>query len=63
MQNSKEDILEAIKWLEGMRDTAVVVLDSGFGDKTGEDNSVYVRRKRLAEIALDSLYVQLKEFK
>lgn len=58
---TREDILEVIGWLEKMRTDAIVVLDSGFGNKPGENNGLYVRRKRLAEIALESLYKDLRE--
>jgi len=58
---TREDILETIGWLEKMRTDAIVVLDSGFGNKPGEHNDIYKRRKRLAEIALASLYKNLRE--
>lgn len=58
---TRDEILEAIGWLEKMKRDAVVVLNSGFGRGPGESSELYVRRKRLAEIALVSLYKDLEE--
>lgn len=49
------DIKKAIKHFENMRDDAVVVLESGFGSKVGENNSLYKRRKLYAELAISAL--------
>lgn len=53
------DIEKAIKHFKNMRDDAVVVLDSGFGNKKGENNSLYKRRKLYAELAISALEKQI----
>lgn len=46
---------EAIALFEKQLTAAQVVLDSGFGSNPGENNSLYRRRKEMAEIALSAL--------
>ena len=46
---------EAIVLFEKQLTAAQVVLDSGFGSNPGENNSLYRRRKEMAEIALSAL--------
>ena len=46
---------EAIILFEKQLTAAQVVLDSGFGSNPGENNSLYRRRKEMAEIALSAL--------
>ena len=46
---------EAIILFEKQLTAAQVVLDSGFGSNPGENNSLYHRRKEMAEIALSAL--------
>ena len=46
---------EAIALFEKQLTAAQVVLDSGFGSNPGENNSLYRRRKEMAEIALSTL--------
>ena len=46
---------EAIALFEKQLTAAQVVLDSGFGSNPGENNSLYHRRKEMAEIALSAL--------
>ena len=46
---------EAIALFEKQLTAAQVVLDSGFGSNPGENNSLYRRRKEMAEIALTAL--------
>ena len=46
---------EAIVLFEKQLTAAQVVLDSGFGSNPGENDSLYRRRKEMAEIALSAL--------
>ena len=46
---------EAIALFEKQLTAAQVVLDSGFGSNPGENDSLYRRRKEMAEIALSAL--------
>ena len=46
---------EAIVLFEKQLTAAQVVLDSGFGSNPGENDSLYRRRKEMAEIALAAL--------
>ena len=46
---------EAIALFEKQLTAAQVVLDSGFGSNPGENDSLYRRRKEMAEIALTAL--------
>ena len=46
---------EAIVLFEKQLTAAQVVLDSGFGSNPGENDSLYRRRKEMAEIALTAL--------
>lgn len=46
---------EAITLFEKQLTAAKVVLDGGFGSNPGENNSLYRRRKEMAEIALSAL--------
>lgn len=46
---------EAIILFEKQLTAAQVVLDSGFGSNPGENDSLYRRRKEMAEIALAAL--------
>ena len=47
---------EAIVLFEKQLTAAQVVLDSGFGSNPGENDSLYRRRKEMAEIALSALH-------
>lgn len=49
------EIEQAIKHFENMRDDAVAVLDSGFGNKPNENNILYKNRKLYAELAIQAL--------
>ena len=49
---------EAIALFEKQLTAAQVVLDSGFGSNPGENNSLYRRRKEMAEIALSTLQAE-----
>ena len=51
-------IEEAIKKFEKQLNSAMVVLDSGFGTRPGECDRVYRERKEMAEIALSALRAQ-----
>lgn len=53
------DIGKAIKHFECMKSEAVVVLDSGFGTKPNESNTVYKNRKLYAELAINALEKQI----
>ena len=46
---------EAIVLFEKQLTAAQVVLDSGFGSNPGENDSLYRRRKEMAEIALTAI--------
>lgn len=46
---------EAIVLFEKQLTAARVVLDSGFGSNPGENDSLYRRRKEMAEVALSAL--------
>ena len=59
MEKTVENTKKAIKHYECERKGAVVVLDSGFGQKEGENNCLYVRRKLYSELAIDALEKQL----
>lgn len=49
---------EAIKRFEKQLTEAMVVLDSGFGTRPGENDLLYRKRKEMAEIALQALREQ-----
>lgn len=53
------DIEKAIKHFECMKSDAVAVLDSGFGTKPNESNTVYKNRKLYAELAINALEKQI----
>ena len=53
------DIQKAIKHFECVRDGAIAVLDSGFGTKPNESNTVYKNRKLYAELAISALEKQI----
>lgn len=50
---------KAIRHFECMRDNNIVVLNSGFGTKKGEHNSLYKNRKMYAELAIEALEKQI----
>ena len=50
---------KAIRHFECMRDDNIVVLNSGFGTKKGEHNSLYKNRKMYAELAIEALEKQI----
>ncbi len=50
-----EDIKKAIKHFECVKNDAVAVLDSGFGSKPNESNTLYKNRKLYAELAISAL--------
>ena len=52
---------EAIVLFEKQLTAAQVVLDSGFGSNPGENDSLYRRRKEMAEIALTALTTRQAE--
>lgn len=54
-----KEIQKAIKHFECVRDGAVAVLDSGFGTKPNESNTVYKNRKLYAELAINALEKQI----
>ena len=54
-----ENIKKAIKHFECMKSDAVAVLDSGFGKKPNESNTVYKNRKLYAELAINALAKQI----
>ena len=54
-----ENIKKAIKHFECMKSDAVTVLDSGFGTKPNESNTVYKNRKLYAELAISALDKQI----
>lgn len=54
-----ENIKKAIKHFECMKSDAVAVLDSGFGTKPNESNTVYKNRKLYAELAINALEKQI----
>lgn len=54
-----ENIKKAIKHFECMKSDAVAVLDSGFGKKPNESNTVYKNRKLYAELAINALEKQI----
>ena len=49
---------EAIRKFEKQLTSALVVLDSGFGEKPNQNNRLYKERKEMAEIALSALRAQ-----
>lgn len=49
---------EAIKRFEKQLNEAMVVLDSGFGTRPGENDLLFRKRKEMAEIALQALREQ-----
>lgn len=49
---------EAIRRFEKQLTEAMVVLDSGFGTRPGENDLLYRKRKEMAEIALQALREQ-----
>lgn len=51
-------IEDAIERFERQLNSAIVVLDSGFGTRPGEDNRLYRERKEMAEITLAALRAQ-----
>ena len=55
------DIEIAIKHFENVRDGAMVVLDSGFGNKPNESPTLYKRKKLNAELAIYALKKQTPE--
>lgn len=54
-----ENIKKAIKHFECMKSDAVAVLDSGFGTKPNESNTVYKNRKLYTELAINALEKQI----
>lgn len=52
-------IEEAIKRLENIKNGAQVVLDGGFGNRTGEDNIVYRIRVDWTTLAIQALEKQI----
>ncbi len=54
-----ENIKKAIKHFECVKSDAVAVLDSGFGTKPNESNTVYKNRKLYAELAINALDKQI----
>lgn len=61
MLNSIEKIEKAIKHYKCERDGTIVVLDSGFGSKPGENNLLYRNRKERAQLAIDALEKQIPQ--
>ena len=54
-----ENIKKAIKHFECVKSDAVAVLDSGFGIKPNESNTIYKNRKLYAELAISALDKQI----
>lgn len=54
-----KELEKAIRHFECMRDDNIVVLNSGFGTKKGEHNSLYKNRKMYAELAIEALEKQI----
>ena len=54
-----ENIKKAIKHFECVKNDAVAVLDSGFGTKPNESNTLYKNRKLYAELAINALEKQI----
>ena len=54
-----EDIKKAIKHFGCVKDSAVAVLNSGFGTNPNESNIVYENRKLYAELAMKALEKQI----
>lgn len=54
-----KELKKAIRHFECMRDDNIVVLNSGFGTKKGEHNSLYKNRKMYAELAIETLEKQI----
>lgn len=50
------EIEKAIKHFENMRDENIAVLNTGFGDKPNEHNTLYANRKLYADLAIQALY-------
>lgn len=50
---------EALKHFKNVRDSTMVILDSGFGTKPNENNIVYRNRKLYAELAISALEKQI----
>ena len=61
MSKTREKLEKAIKHFENMRDNAIVVLDSGFGSKPGENNLLYRNRRERAQLAIDALEKQIPQ--
>lgn len=61
MSCTKEELEKAIKHYECERDGAIVVLDSGFGSRPGENNLLYRSRKERAQIAIDAIEKQIPQ--
>lgn len=56
-----EALEKAIKHYECERDGAIVVLDSGFGSKPGENDLLYRNRKERAQIAINAIKKQIPQ--
>jgi len=54
-----DELKQALKHFESMKSDAVAVLDSGFGTKEGESDTLYRRRKLIAEIAICAVNKQI----
>ena len=54
-----KEIQKAIKHFVCVRDGAVAVLDSGFGRKPNESDSLYKNRKLYSELAISALKKQI----
>lgn len=61
MDNTRENLEKAIKHYKCERDGAIVVLNSGFGNKPGENNILYRNRKERSQIAIDAIEKQLPQ--
>lgn len=49
------EIEKAIRHFENMRNENIVVLNTGFGDKPNEHNTLYANRKLYADLAIQAL--------
>ena len=61
MPNTREMLEKAIKHYKCERDGAIVVLNSGFGNKPGESDLLYRNRKERAQLAIDALKKQIPQ--
>ena len=59
MKYTDEELKKALTHFECLKNEAVAVLDSGFGTKPGESDTLYRRRKLIAEIGIYAVNKQI----